>query len=236
MDRLQLDERADLILAFRQPFDGFRKGHRHSDDVFAEQLFKWIQNPSVDHFWAGRSAQAARKNQPDQPLDPNLPFGRFKALRLLVGGVRLKQQCELRQQLDWIDFPDELLELLHDAWQPTSRVPGKPNEIGNGLGVFRRKRARHMPVRLSRKAHGALDPFTGSRSGRRRHWCARRNGGLIMQHEAHPWSVAQWRTALHATHASRRGRAAGRRTVRLARAGVTLERERSDSSPRLRSA
>ena len=36
MDRLELDERAELVLVVGQPFDGFQDGHCHSEHVFAE--------------------------------------------------------------------------------------------------------------------------------------------------------------------------------------------------------
>ena len=69
---------------------------------------------------------------------------RFKAVRLFFCSMRLKEQRELRQQFDWIDCPDEILDLLHDAWQAFLSFLRLLNEIGNGLWVLRRKRSRHV--------------------------------------------------------------------------------------------
>ena len=62
--RFQLDERADLVLLFGESFNGLRKRHRYGEDVFLQQLFKGIQNPSVDDLWSCRRGQPAGEHQP----------------------------------------------------------------------------------------------------------------------------------------------------------------------------
>ena len=71
------------------------------------------------------------------------------AVRLFVCWMRLKEQRELRQQFDWIDCPDEIFDLLHDAGQAFSSFLRSLYEIGNGLWVLRRKRSRHVGEAIS---------------------------------------------------------------------------------------